>query len=191
MSTYIHAVDLEHQPFWMESFWSPDSVDWLNLRTFLCGPKLTLSTNGDLCFPSPSLGWPAQIQIADHPTARHSPGHSRLDSDLAFRKVVGAPSASGQRWILDFNSLLAFTSSTLVFAVVLWLVPANVNHGGNRAMALWRSLFSHSCSSCNGDQPGTCGPFHSPGTMRSCPPPPFPCHWRVANRTDVSNVSCT
>ena len=35
--------------------------------------------------------------IADHPTARHSPGHSRLDSDLAFQKVVAAPSASGKR----------------------------------------------------------------------------------------------
>ena len=38
------AVDLEHQSFWMESFWSPESIVWLKLRTFLCGWKLILST---------------------------------------------------------------------------------------------------------------------------------------------------
>ena len=115
----------------MESFWSPESVDWLKLRTFLMWTEACTIYQWRFVLPIPIARLTCPNTIADYPTSGLSPGHSHLDSDLAFQKVVAAPSAPGKRLILDLNRLLAFTSSTLVFAIVIWLAPANVNHRGH------------------------------------------------------------
>ena len=49
-----------------------------------------------LCFPSPSLVRPDEIQVADHPSARQTPGHAwlPLEYDFAFRKDAAATGAS-------------------------------------------------------------------------------------------------
>ena len=184
MSTCIHAVDLECQSFWMENFWSPESVDWFKLRTFFCERKLILSTNGDLCFQSPSLGWPAQIQLL-------------IIQPLAIPLVicgliVTLPSSLHR--VKDEFELQQFTCVYQLYPRVCrcpLACPCQCQPPGKPCLGPFGDrCFRHPWSSCNGNQPGTCGPFHSSGTIRSCPP--FPHHGtNGTDGTDLSNVSCT
>ena len=176
-------------PFWMEGFWSPEDVSRLGLATFLVWTGACAVCRRRFVLPIPVAGLTCPNAVADHPTSRLSPGHSRLDGDLAFWRVVVAPGALGVGWILDLNSLLVFTGSALVFAVVLWLAPANVHHRRHRAWGpLEIAVFATPAAHVRRPA-GDLQPIPLPWHHALLPPLPLP--WKGGSSgTDVSDVSC-
>ena len=174
-------------PFWMEGFWSPEGVSWLGLATFLVWMGACAVCWRQFVLPIPVTGLTCPNAVADHPTSRLSPGHSRLDGDLAFWRVVVAPGALGVGWVLDLNSLLAFTGSALVFTVVLWLAPANVHHWGHRAWGPLEIAFFATPAAQVRRPAGDLQPIPLPWHHALLPPLP----WEGdSSGTDVSDVSC-
>ena len=156
------AVDLERQSFWMESFWSPESIVWWKLRTFLCGWKLILSTKQWFVLSTP---------IADLTCPDTGCWSSRL---LATHLVVcglgvASPSGGMPRHLLprvyDEFGPKQFICVHQLHPCLCRLPlarPCRCQPTGDTVPSAFGLVccFHHSCSSCDGDWPGVCCPFH-------------------------------
>ena len=189
LSTNLHAVDLEPQAFLDGKLLVSKKCQLGEVEDILTWTEVFTIYQMVICASHPHR-WSdlTKYKLLIIQTARHSPGRSWLEYDVAFWKDAAATGASdwSRMNLYPYNfhlrspaspSSLPSSSDSPLLSTTPRGRSAHAPYciSWNRGECLWpfgECCFRHSCSSCNGDHPQVCCPFHSPGTIRSRSPSP-------------------